>query len=294
MAERSVAAMNATSTSATTLTELKVGAAMHPGIFNAPADARLATVAAIMATRQIHAVALGGSAQTRLFTDFDLLAAALAGAEHAGMVTSTRLVPALTPDDALDVAIRALADKNATHAVVCDANRVPIGVLAAIDVVAIVGGRDPRLAGQPRPGPARPAHSERRLDHVRVADVMHRGVITVAPATTLRDLAARLADQHIHCAVVSGIKPAKGGESLVWAIADTLDIVRAVAGGRIDTTAGELAGSTPLCINESELLASAAAELVAHDVGHAVVLDRDDRPVGVVSTLDIAGVLAIA
>jgi CBS domain-containing protein len=283
--------MKATSTFPGALADLTVGSVMHQGVFSAPPDATVYAVAAIMATRQVHAVALSGSVQPRLFSDLDLVATALTGEARAGVVRSRHEVPTLKSDDALDIGIKAMAAAHAAHAVVQDANHAPIGIVSSFDILAVVAGHDPHAAGLPRPRPAQPAISEHRWSHVTVREAMHTGVVAVPPATPLRDLAATLVDHRVHCAIVSGTKPARSGESLVWTIASDMDILRAVAADRHDATAGEAASTELLIVDAHESLDAAAGQLVVRGVSHAVVVE-DDYPVGVLSSLDVAGIIA--
>ena len=166
-------------------------------------------------------------------------------------------------------------------------------MLSVFDVVAVIGGHDPRVAAQPRLRRARPAATPPRLDRVRARDAMHPGVLGVPPSTTVRDLADTLARYRVHAAWVSGVAGGRGGERLVWAIASAMDVLRAADAGRLDAAAGEIAATEPLSVDADDPLDAAAARMVAHGVGHAIVVAAAGAPpAGVLSTLDVIGVLA--
>lgn len=120
-------------------------------------------------------------------------------------------------------------------------------------------------------------------------DVMHSPITACGPSTSLADVAAAMADQRIHCIVVDGITHDESGDRLVWSVVSDLDLVRgAIAGDR--ATAGSIAGSPVLCVDAADDLLVVAVALAENGTSHAVVTD-DERPVGIVSTLDVVAAL---
>lgn len=97
----------------------------------------------------------------------------------------------------------------------------------------------------------------------------------------------------IHCVVVSF--PAEQCATL-WGVVSDLDLVAAVAGGEdAGMVAGKIAATPAVTVAIREPLARAAQLMAERAVTHLVVVDsRSVRPVGVISTLDIAGALADA
>jgi len=284
-----------TTTAPTTpsLAGLTVASVMHHGILGAPKDAELSTLAAIMARYQVHSVLLTDADRPAIVTDLDLLAAAVEGDAQVAAGRSGRSLPVVAPQTPLSAAVALMADADARHLLVQD-DGAPAGVLSSFDVVAVIGGHDPRVASLPRPRPARPALSETRLDRVRVRDVMHPGVLGVPPSTSVRDLADTLAHYRLHAACVSGITGGRGGERLVWSIASDMDVLRAADAGQLDAKAGEIAATEALTVDADEHLDAAAVRMVAHGVGHAIVAGAAGAPpAGVLSSLDVIGVLAI-
>jgi len=71
-----------------------------------------------------------------------------------------------------------------------------------------------------------------------------------------------------------------------------MDLIRAVPAGIRGHTAGEFARGEAVDTERSTSLTAAAALMINHDTAHLVVTDRG-RPIGMVSTLDLAGSLAI-
>jgi len=127
-----------------------------------------------------------------------------------------------------------------------------------------------------------------------VADVMHRGVVSCPPDATLREVSETLATHRVHCVVVEGIAHDGGQERLVWRVLDDLDLVRANARPDADALSAADAATGPArTLSPSTTRAQTAAEMVAHGLTHMVVAsERDGRPVGVVSALDLAAAMA--
>jgi CBS domain-containing protein len=130
-----------------------------------------------------------------------------------------------------------------------------------------------------------------RLDHVRVADAMHAGIVTCAPETPLRDVARVMVEHRIHCVA---IPDSDGAGTLAWGIVSDLDVIGAAAAGEVEArTAGNIAASEALAISEDDVLDRAVQLMNEHQAAHLVVVGAaTGRPVGVLSTLDVAGLLA--
>ena len=131
------------------------------------------------------------------------------------------------------------------------------------------------------------------FDHARVADAMRPRVLTCDPATPLLNVAQRMASEHVHAIVVlpEVAETDRGGERRPWAVVTDHDILRS-AGEVGDRTAGEAATGEVLLAHPDEPLPDVAQRMLEHGTSHAVVVEpRTGRPVGVLSTLDIAGIL---
>jgi CBS domain-containing protein len=133
--------------------------------------------------------------------------------------------------------------------------------------------------------------SRETIVSLRVADAMHRGVVSCTTDTSLGTVAELMARERIHCVVVQ----TGDGDSL-WGIVSDLDLVAAATVRELhEQTAGGSAGTPVLMIAPEETLERAAQVMTEHAAGHLVVVDPlTVRPVGVISTLDIAAALAHA
>jgi len=130
------------------------------------------------------------------------------------------------------------------------------------------------------------------FEKATVADVMRPGVLSCRPDVPGVDVARTMATHHIHAVVVEGVRvDAIHGEKLVWGVVSDLDLARAAYTGIADRTAGDLAATEPVTIEPTTSLAEAAKLMDEHATAHLIVVE-DRRPVGMISTLDLAGALA--
>jgi CBS domain-containing protein len=130
------------------------------------------------------------------------------------------------------------------------------------------------------------------FDQATVADVMRPGVMSCPPDVPAVNVARMMATHHIHAVVVDGIRVDPiHGEHLVWGLVSDLDLARAAHAGVEGLVAADLAASEPLAVAPSVPLTDAAQLMDEHGTAHLVVVDGG-RPIGVISTLDIAGALA--
>jgi CBS domain-containing protein len=120
-----------------------------------------------------------------------------------------------------------------------------------------------------------------------VADVMTPGIITCAPETPIEAVAELMATHGVHAVAVGGI----AADHLVWGIVDSLDLVRALRDPGVHGFAEAISREAAHTIEPDAPLSEAVRLMDEHNLAHLVVSDRG-RPVGVVSTLDIAGAAA--
>ncbi len=143
------------------------------------------------------------------------------------------------------------------------------------------------------PHAAAPVSSAQHVLALRsVSSAMHHGVITCHPSSTLRDVARTMARAGIHLVVVWGDE--EDDSEGVWGVVSDVDLVAAAARGDELAASAVGAANTPVVtIAASESLVHAAHRMVEHGVSHLLVLsDGPQRPVGVLSTLDLARALA--
>jgi CBS domain-containing protein len=139
---------------------------------------------------------------------------------------------------------------------------------------------------------ARAAAGSKPLDEVAVADVMHRGVVSCALEAPLAEVAHLLSKHRVHCVV--GYGDVTEDDTQVWGVISDLDVISAAAEGSIHgLSASATATTEPLTVAPDATVAEAVRLMHEHAVSHLLVVEPGaDRPVGVLSTLDVAGLLA--
>ena len=128
-------------------------------------------------------------------------------------------------------------------------------------------------------------HSHRTLESIRVAETMHRGVFTCTPEATLFTVARLLAAHRIHAVAV-----APAAEEGSWGVVSDFDLATAVSDGSLnEATAGSVASVPNVFVGPDDTLTRAAQLMSEFETHHLIVFVRGThRPVGIISTLDIA------
>jgi CBS domain-containing protein len=131
------------------------------------------------------------------------------------------------------------------------------------------------------------------LEHATVGDAMHPGIASCEPEATLADVARIMTTHHVHCVVVMHPPQRPPGDPYVWGLVSDHDLVRAGIDPEADS-AGDAARQPTITVEPSMPLRDAAELMIRDGVSHLVVVDDSEtqRPIGVLSTLDLAGVLA--
>jgi CBS domain-containing protein len=126
---------------------------------------------------------------------------------------------------------------------------------------------------------------------IRVEEAMHRGVLVRSRDTPLTEIARLMAAYHVHAVVISDDPD---DAAALWGIVSDLDLVAAASVRDLDEqVAGATAASPALMVAPGESLHRAAQLLTEHATTHLVVVDpQAARPIGVLSTLDVARALA--
>jgi CBS domain-containing protein len=126
------------------------------------------------------------------------------------------------------------------------------------------------------------------FEHATVLDAMRLGVIRCSPDASLREIARVLATYRVHSVVIS---EAEGDRP--WGIVTDIDLA-AAAGKDLDkVTARDIWRGELVTVRADAELGHAARLMAEHHVAHLVVVQaHSHNPVGVLSTLDLAGVLA--
>src|SRR6188508_945938 len=167
-----------------------------------------------------------------------------------------------------------------------------------------IGTWTDRLCGKAAPGAGGPADVASRrqgddarmeasapaLEQVTVEQAMHAGVFTCAEDASLEAAAALMARYSIHCVIVlEGPDDEKP-----WGIVSDLDLVSSAFGHDAAAwTAGTAAGTPAVTIEADAPLRRAAQLMREYGISHLVVVDPGAQtPLGVISTLDLARVIA--
>jgi CBS domain-containing protein len=132
------------------------------------------------------------------------------------------------------------------------------------------------------------------LGQLRVIDAMHPGLISCSPDTPLRTVARMMATYRVHAILVTahGAEELPGGS--LWGVVGDADLLHAAERADVDVqTARGIAATPVLTVASSEELAHAAQLMLEHELSHLIVVEQlSERPIGVLSTLDVARALA--
>ena len=122
---------------------------------------------------------------------------------------------------------------------------------------------------------------------------MTDGLITCAPTTPLRSVARLMVTHRVHSVFVFDYGTEDDESPELWGIVSDLDLVAAAWADVDRQTAGESAVTPLVYVRADDDLRHAAQLMTESGVSHLAVVDPlTRRPVGVVSTLDIARAVA--
>lgn len=132
------------------------------------------------------------------------------------------------------------------------------------------------------------------LRDLRVIDAMHPALITCSLESPLRTIARMMATYRVHAILVTSHGDEKLPDGGLWGIVSDTDLLRAAEAGNVDEQPARAIAAQPVVtVATTEALARAAQVMVERDVSHLIVIEpRSARPVGVLSTLDVARALA--
>ena len=140
--------------------------------------------------------------------------------------------------------------------------------------------------------PLRGSYLMPSLQDATVSDAMHPGILACEPDASLQEVAQMMATNHVHCLAVVGIsheEPPCG----VWSVISDLDLIRAGIARGEAPSARDIAQQPLVTVEPSMPLRAAAELMLARGVSHLVVIQPEpQRPIGILSTADVAGILA--
>ena len=132
------------------------------------------------------------------------------------------------------------------------------------------------------------------LAQVSVGDAMHPGVVTCPRETPLPTVARMMALYRIHSVVVFSEESDDIDGAELWGVVSDLDLVTAATAGELDDrTAGGTAATPIVLVETGDTLLHAAQLMSEHEITHLVAVEpKSTRPIGIVSSLDVARALA--
>lgn len=126
-----------------------------------------------------------------------------------------------------------------------------------------------------------------------VRDVMHPGIVSCSGGATAAELARIMASCRVHSVAVLGLSKDESRSPRIWGIVSDLDVLAAAARPGEPATAADLASDPVITVRPTMAVTEAAETMVRYGAHHVIVVDPERHtPMGILSTLDIAEVLA--
>jgi CBS domain-containing protein len=128
-----------------------------------------------------------------------------------------------------------------------------------------------------------------------VGDAMSRGVISCPPETPLLVVARMMATFGVHAIFVFEHTDEDDEAPQLWAVVSDLDLVAATQLDLDSLTAGATAVTPLVSVAADSSIAEAGSLMAQYGIAHLAVTEPGSRrPIGVISTLDIARAVAAA
>ena len=126
-----------------------------------------------------------------------------------------------------------------------------------------------------------------------VGDAMSHGVISCPPETPLRVVARMMATHGVHAIFVFEYGEEDDEARQLWAVVSDLDLVAATRLDLDTLTAGETAVTPLVSVTVDSSIGEAGGLMAQYGIAHLAVTEPGSRrPIGVISTLDIARAIA--
>jgi CBS domain-containing protein len=121
---------------------------------------------------------------------------------------------------------------------------------------------------------------------MNVGDIIQRPLITVPAGRTLLEVARLMVENNMGLLVISDPKDNTKPAGVI----SERDIIRAIASGRkLGVPVDEVSTKQVITIKASSEVAEAAKAMNRHHIRHVVVVDEQEKLVGVVSMRDLVG-----
>jgi CBS domain-containing protein len=152
-----------------------------------------------------------------------------------------------------------------------------------------VGGDD-RAMVEAKHRPKAPAVP---FETATVGEAMSHGVISCAPETPLRTVAGMMATYGVHAIFVFEHADEDDESPQLWAVVSDLDLAAATQLDLDTLTAGATAVTPLVNVSADSSIAEAGSLMAQYGIAHLAVTEPSSRrPIGVISTLDIARAIA--
>jgi CBS domain-containing protein len=126
-----------------------------------------------------------------------------------------------------------------------------------------------------------------------VGDAMSHGVISCPSETPLRVVARMMATHGVHAIFVFDYGEEDEDARQLWAVVSDLDLVAATRLDLDTLTAGATAVTPLVSVEADSSIGEAGALMAQYGIAHLAVTEPGSRrPIGVISTLDIARAIA--
>jgi signal-transduction protein with cAMP-binding, CBS, and nucleotidyltransferase domain len=126
-----------------------------------------------------------------------------------------------------------------------------------------------------------------------VGDAMSHGVISCSPETPLRVVARMMATYGVHAVFVFDYGDEGDEAPHLWAVVSDLDLVAATQLDLDTLTAGATAVTPLVSVAADSSIGEAGSLMAQYGIAHLAVTEPgSQRPIGVISTLDIARAIA--
>lgn len=254
---------------------------MTDEVIACPRNATLASVASILARREVHAVFVldDFGRPSGVLSDFDLIGGEWLADDSESLetmqnVTAGQLMSApaetIGVGETAAVAASRMRELRVSRLLVTDDNRSAVGVISVSDLIAPLG----RLSGA------------RQI----VRDVMSHAIVTCPPETSLRDAARAMTERRSRSIV------AVDANGRAVGVITGNDLLSLYDEQELGATVSDLM-STPITCDPDLPLSEAAYLMISNEVHRLVVTDASrphGAPIGIISTSDIVAEMAQA
>jgi CBS domain-containing protein len=123
-----------------------------------------------------------------------------------------------------------------------------------------------------------------------VRDVMQVGLVASPPDADLETIARTMAEESIHCVFIADVpRRNQTGGRRTWGVVSDLDLMHALREGAGTRIASDIAATELVTVDPTDTLETVVRLMTDCGTAHLVVVSaQQGRPVGMISSLDIA------